>query len=186
MIECFIGTVGSGKTLSAVYECYQYYKQGYTVYTNIELKFPHTKLTKRVFDVLVKEKKGLQDAVIFIDEAHIWLDSRSSMMKKNKVITYFILQTRKRNVRMLVTTQHLGQVDKRLRDTIDILVFCRNMTNQTSLVKDASIPVYILQEYVFQWRDDMTPRKRSLYANPVFPLYDTSEIVDFTDDEEAT
>lgn len=192
MIICFVGTVGSGKTLSAVYECWKYYRVGHQIYTNIRLTFPPlpgTKnpimLSKRVFDTLIKEKTGLQDAIMFIDETHIWLDSRSSMRKKNKAITYFILQTRKRSVRMLCTTQHIGQVDKRLRDTIDILVNCKNLSNQTSIrnITDQNRPIYIMQEAVYQWKE-MQPRRTIIFANPVFPLFDTSEIVDLDDEEE--
>lgn len=192
MIIMYIGTVGSGKTLSAVYECWKYYKRGYQIYANIRLSFPHREgakepilLTKRVFDMLVKEKTGLQNAILLIDEVHIWLDSRSSMQKKNKAITYFILQTRKKSVRLLVTTQHAGQTDKRLRDTTDILVNCKNLSNQTSnrSEEDKNRPIYIMQESVFQWKE-MQPRRSIILANPMFPLYDTSEIVGFEDDEE--
>lgn len=98
------------------------------------------------------------------------------MQKKNKTITYFILQTRKRNVRLLVSTQHLHQIDKRLRDTIDILVFCRNMSNKTSTIT-ANKKTYIMQEYLFQWKD-APPKNKMLYANPIFPLFNTEEIID--------
>lgn len=161
------------------YEAYKYHLKGMTVYSNYHLNFPHIKLTKAVFDELLSDPVGLQDAVLCLDEIHIWIDSRSSMGKKNKIMTYFLLQTRKRNVRLLCTTQHLHQVDRRLRDTIDILVFCRNMTNKTSTVQDSSKDVYILQEYVFQWKDDARPRLKKLYANPIFSLFDTTEIVSF-------
>jgi hypothetical protein len=172
------------KTLSMVYEAYKYWKyHKYTVYSNIKLNFPHIRLTKKVFDRLVKEKVGLQNAVLLIDEIHIWLDSRSGMSKKNKSITYFILQTRKRNVRLLSTTQHLHQIDKRLRDSVDVLCFCKNISNKTSLV-DSKLETYILLEYFFQWVENATPMKRMIYANPVFPLYDTTEIVDMDEGEE--
>lgn len=183
MILAFVGTVGSGKTLSAVYECYQYYKRlGYTVYSNIGLNFPHVKLTRKVLDQLIKEKKGLQNAVLLMDEIHISVDSRSSMSKRNKAISYFILQTRKRNVRLLYTTQHLHQVDKRLRDTTDIICFCKNLSNKTSLVNNA-LHTYIMQEYLMQWKETAKPIQRQLYANPIFPLFDTTEIVDMEDEE---
>ena len=96
MIITFVGTVGSGKTLAMTYEAWKYYRQGFKVYSNYNLSFPHTKLTKAVFDGMIAHKEQLQDAVLCLDEIHVWLDSRSSMQKKNKVITYFILQTRKR------------------------------------------------------------------------------------------
>lgn len=179
MILSFIGTVGSGKTLSMTYEAWKYYKLGYRIFSNYHLEFPHTKLNWKILETMIAERTQLENAVIAIDEMHIWIDSRSSMEKKRKGITYFILQTRKANIRLLYTTQHLGQVDKRLRDTTDILVFCRNMTNKTSLVADDSVDVYIQQEFVYQWRENMKPAVKVIYANPVFKLFNTKEIVSF-------
>lgn len=180
MIITFIGTIGGGKTASAVYEAYKYHQLGYTVYSNIKLSFPSVSLTKEKFDDLVANDHQLQNAVLLLDEVHIWLDSRGSMKKKNRAITYFILQTRKRNIRMLCTTQHLHQVDKRLRDSVDILVFCRNMSNQTSTITNDQ-EVFIEQQYVYQWREDQKPKIKVIYINPLFQLYDTREIVSFTE-----
>lgn len=191
MIILFIGTVGSGKTLSMTWELYQYYCQGYQIYTNYRLKFPKLPgckepilLTKKLFDKMIKEKHQLQNAVLGLDEIHIWIDSRGSMEKKRKGITYFILQTRKRNVRLLASTQHPHQVDKRLRDSVDILSHCRNLTNQSSIVKDPKIKTYIMQESVFQWKEGMKPKGRILFANPIYPLFDTTEMIDMDEEEE--
>ena len=179
MIICFVGTVGGGKTLSMTIEAYKYHLRGMKIYSNYGLNFPHEKLTKTKFDALIANKTDLQDCVICIDEVHIWLDSRSSMKGKQKAITYFILQTRKRNVRFLCSTQHFHQVDKRLRDTTDVIVYCSNMTNKTSLVTKEQ--VLILQEYMFQYSKSPA-KKRVLHANKWFPLFDTTEIIDMTED----
>lgn len=185
MIIAFIGTVGSGKTLSAVYECYKYYRQGKRVFSNIHLKFPHIQLTFKRLMEMIRNKEELQDAVIFLDEVHIFIDARSSMKKRNKLVSYFILQTRKRNVRLLYTTQHLAQAEKRLRDTTDIICFCKNISDKTSLVNNPSTPLYIQQEYVMQWDEGVPPQRKIIIGNPVFPLYDTKQMIDdFDDDEE--
>lgn len=178
MIICFIGTVGSGKTISMTIEAYKYYKRGMSIYANYGLSFPHTKLDKQTFDRLIRDKESLQDCVILLDEVHIWLDSRSSMGKKNKAISYFLLQTRKRNVRLLCTTQHFHQIDKRLRDTTDVLVYCENMTNKTSLVTGGLTLIKL--EYFKQYSGEPSSTK-VLNVTPFFSLYDTTEIVDFTE-----
>jgi len=180
MIIGFIGTVGSGKTLGMTREGYKYHLKGMKVFANYGLDFPHEKLTSARFTELIQENTQLQDCVIMLDELHVWLDSRNSMKKKNKTITYFILQTRKRNVRLLYTTQHFDQVDKRLRNTTDILVFCRNVTNQKSITE---VGLTLLeQEYFFQYGH--SPARRYVYlANQWYDLYDTSEIIDFTDQD---
>lgn len=181
MIILFIGTVGGGKTVSMTYEGYQYYKKGMKIFSNYHLSYPHELLTKKRFDEMIEDNEQLQDAVIMLDELHIWLDSRNSMQGKNKAMTYFVLQTRKRNVRLLGTTQHFDQVDKRFRNSVDILVFCRNINNTTSLVQNDGLKdTYIHQEFTFQWTDKKN-RHRIIHANPLFKLYDTREIVSFTD-----
>lgn len=162
------------------FEAYKYYRRGFTVYANYKLHFPYVRLDKKQFDKMVKNKEELRNAVLCIDEAHMWLDSRNSMRQKNIGISYFILQTRKRNVRLLCTTQHLHQVEKRLRDTVDILTFCRNLSIQTATVVKG-VDVYIEQQSVYQWKDDMKPRVNILYANPVFKLFDTEEIIDLSE-----
>lgn len=185
MIIAYVGTVGGGKTCSAVYECYLYYRAGFKIYANIKLNFPHEPLThKRLFE-MIKNKEQLQDVVMLLDEIHIALDSRSSMKKRNRIMTYFLLQTRKRNVRLLYTSQHLHQCDKRLRDTTDIITFCKNISNKTSTVlSDPNEPCYISQEAIFQWREGAVPLVKVIHANPIYPLYDTREIVEFDDDED--
>lgn len=181
----FIGQVGSGKSLSLVYEAYKYYLRGHTVYSNIKLNFPFIPLTFGRLQQMIENKEQLQDAVLLIDECHVFIDSRNSMKKRNKIVSYFILQTRKRNVRLLYTTQHLAQVEKRLRDTTDIIVFNKNLSNQTSLVSSGEYkPTYIRQEFLFQWSDNPKPKTRVIYGDPVFSLYDTREIIDMEDDED--
>lgn len=167
------------------YEAYKYYLRGHTVYSNYKLNFPYVPLTFGKLQKMIENREELQDAVLVLDELYIHIDSRNSMKKRNKIMSYFILQTRKRNVRLLYTTQHLAQVEKRLRDTTDIIVFNKNLSNQTSLVaNDGSKPTYIKQEYLLQWADNPKPKTKIIYADPIFPLYDTREIIDMEDDED--
>lgn len=151
---------------------------GKTVYANLRLSFPHVQLTFAKLESMVNNKEDIQDAVILWDEAHIFLDSRSSMSKRNKIISWWILMTRKSNIRLVYTTQHLHQIEKRLRDTTDIICFCRNISDKSSTVAAGIPEVWIQQEYVMQWADDTTPLRRRLYGTPVFGLYDTKQVID--------
>ncbi len=164
------GGMGGGKTLSAVYECYQYYRNGMTVFSNIGLKFPHQPFTLNKFLEMTKDNNSMKNAVILIDEAHIWIDSRSSMSKRNKLISYLINQSRKRSIRILYTTQSFNLIEKRLRDRTDILTHCKKKTlNGVD---------YIIQESLIGVNEPQTKiRKRKLQAKPVYGLYDTDEIV---------
>lgn len=180
MLYTFIGQMGGGKTVTAVkiaYFCQQ--KYGQTVYSNIGLNFPHIKFTRKVFQELMKDKTKLQNVIILLDEMHVYFDSRSSMSKQNKQFSYFVNQTRKRNVTILGTTQSWRLVDVRYRQRVHKLTYCRNVS-----APDAKV-VTILCETVDPNEDHPSaPIKTQYVANPYFPLYDTNEIVDFTEEEE--
>jgi len=177
MIICFIGTVGSGKTLGMTREAHNYFRRGHTVYTNYGVTFPHVTLDSKRFQKMIEEREELQNCVICLDEVHVWIDSRTSMKKRQRMMTYFILQTRKRNVRLLVTTQHFDQIDKRLRNSVDILVFCKNLSNKSSLVVNDG---YTVLEQVSMEQYGLNPPLRQVYiANRYYQLFDTSEIIDF-------
>ena len=164
MIVGFVGARGSGKTLSMVLEAYRYQSIGYRVLSNIGLNFDHETYTGKDIERFASEKNNLKDSVLLVDEAHILLDSRTSVTKRNRIVSYFILQTRKRNVHLLYTTQSFHQIEKRLRDQTDILVECS--------FKDG---------YVQQKIHDVHKGRtiRGLFeAEPLFDLYDTNLIVD--------
>jgi hypothetical protein len=68
---------------------------------------------------------ALMDASILLDEGYIYLDSRTSSGKLNKLFGYFVVTCRKRGVDLYVCTHHIANVDKRLRHAVDIRGTCR-------------------------------------------------------------
>lgn len=62
---------------------------------------------------------------MLMDEMYQIADSRSSQTKLNKLFTYFIVQTRKRDVDLYVCTHSIENVDVRLRRAADIRGSCR-------------------------------------------------------------
>ncbi len=67
----------------------------------------------------------LEDCVLILDELYQIMDSRSSQTKINKLMTYFFVQTRKRNVDLILCTHHIDHIDKRAQRSIDIRISCR-------------------------------------------------------------
>jgi hypothetical protein len=127
----YFGTVRQGKTLSAVKELYKFYLDGKTIYSNIKLNFPYKPITTDMLLNIVESDLVLDDdSCMFIDEMHIWFDSRISSSKKSRIISYFLLQTGKMGKNtdfgliLLYTTQFRHQVDKRLRSLTDISIDC--------------------------------------------------------------
>lgn len=134
MIIVYVGNVRQGKTLGAVRELKKFYDSGYTIYSNTWLNFPFKTLTLDFLIDIVEKEIDLPDKTLFfIDEIHIWLDSRVSASKRNRIVSYFLLQTGKLGINtdygliLLATTQFTHLIDKRLKDLIDILSECEKI-----------------------------------------------------------
>ena len=127
MIGGFVGKMGSGKTLSMVRETLRYYAEGYKIYSNFHINIPYTPIDFNELMAMAESQEDFGNVVLLLDEVHIILDSRSSMSKKSKVISFWLNQTRKMGVKLFYTTQYLHQIDKRLRSGTDIIVLCDGM-----------------------------------------------------------
>lgn len=170
--------MGSGKTLSMVRQAYHYYLEGYKVLTNMALNFPHERITSKDVVQFAKHRKGLYNCVVLIDEIHIFLDSRRSASKKNLVGSYFITQTRKQKVKLLGTTQHRHQVDRRVRDNTDMFIDCEKQEVEIKDKHQETKKVLIITNHVHT-RERYA--KERFVGNKYFGLYDTEEII-FDDD----
>jgi len=124
MITGFVGPRGNGKTLLMVVRLLRRYRNGYKLFTNFGIRVKHEKLDAKRLAAMGTD---LRNCAIGVDEIHVLLDSRNSMKERNRILTYFILQTRKRNVVLFYTTQDEGQVDIRLRRNTDYWVYCRRL-----------------------------------------------------------
>lgn len=110
-----IGELGAGKTLCLTYMCYRNYLKGKKIFSNYELKFPHTKVKE--LDDLLNMKEGFAG----MDELWLWVDCRASASKKNRVISAILLKSRKRGIHICYVTQAFRQVDVRIRNVTDFI-----------------------------------------------------------------
>jgi hypothetical protein len=123
----FEGGLGSGKTLGMTFFLFmEKLVMLKKVYANYWLDIQYTPLD---MSEVLAEMADLKNVAIGIDEFHIFCDSRIAASKRNRLISYFALQTRKRNVALYFTTQFLDQVDKRLRRLVDYRIVCEALGN---------------------------------------------------------
>lgn len=171
MILGFEGGLGSGKTLGMTYYLFRDLDLGFEVYANYKLNFDYKKLN--VLELLESDV-DLQNISIGIDEITVFLDCRKSSSKMNRLISYFILQTRKRNVNLYYTTQDFTMVDIRLIRHTQIQVLCEKIFDENGKELET------LRKYtVFDFRN---PRhvKNIVFNMPIedkFGLFDTNEII---------
>lgn len=170
MIIGFVGKVGSGKTLLMTYFLYKYFNRDWRIMTNYGLKFKHQ---KAIFETFQDLHIDLKHVGLGIDEIHLWMDSRTSMKKRNRVFSYFITQSRKRNLIFYWTSQRFGQVDKRLRENTDYLFSCKKVKRGNTVYIKATMTDM----------DNGKTRKVVVRGNPIFDLYDTHEIVNPVEDD---
>lgn len=173
---------GSGKTLSLVKFAYERWLKGQKIYTNFNLSFSKnneriTMLDIKFFEDYTTSKLNFKDAIVLIDEAHVFFDSRNAMMKRNKIFSRFVTQSRKRGVDLCISTQdkspelffRSGQVELRLRKLTDYVIFCECIK-----VKGEKIIVNTVCD-----RYGAPLKKTITKARPYYKLYDTYELVDF-------
>lgn len=163
------GDVGSGKTLIATCMAaddemendrpiYSNYKLNLTNY--IEL-FPETLNT-------LEDKSSL----ILIDEAYIWLESRTSGKEINRYLTYILFQLRKRKLDIILTNQLLETIDTRFRQMRNFQIECERIGP-----KDDPIAFkYLIGEVNTKRRKK--PKTLTMpvsVARKIYPLFDTHE-----------
>ena len=120
------GVMGSGKSLTAATLAKLDHDNGRQIISNNQYKFPYTKFDTAYFiEHMVNADEELTNVTFVLDEAYLFLDSRNSQTKLTKLFTYFIAQTRKRNVDMYICIHHIDTVDKRLRRAFDVRGTCR-------------------------------------------------------------
>lgn len=192
-----IGEMRSGKTLMMTLLLHDDMIKKRKVLSNYNLNFKSELLNVNELDLAIRKKNTdyFSDKSIGIDEIHVFMDSRGSMQKRNKMMSYFITQSGKLDSTVYWTSQFLRQVDVRLRINTQILykteryiiknhkkVLLRQDDKRTDFFIDAK--KYFLKDtrkglaYIYE--------KTITLMNPhkYFYLYDTTERVYYEETEE--
>ncbi len=185
MIVGIIGDRGCGKTLSMAKTVMEMLKKGRQIYTNFHLNKKHIpkKYHKQLHLIDNKFLKDYKDfklykCCLFIDEIYIYIDARMSGSKKNRIWSYFINQTRKRDVDLYFTTQFFRQVEIRLRMNTEFFVFPAKIT------KKGSTDIYIYNK-IYAYKNNLKlVGVENFLGNDYFDVYDTDEIIALDEEED--
>lgn len=184
-ITAFLGEMSSGKTLFMSMMAYYWHKfYGKTIYSNYNLTFPFKPITDDFFMDFMNPKWNLHDCILIVDELTVHMDARCSMSKKNKMYSYFILQSKKRNVKLYFTAQVFRQVDLRLRNHTYYTVFPavytiknyegKQVVARKSREDDATPYDFVVYEIM---RRDGKTMKSWMFCRWAYNLFDTREII---------
>jgi hypothetical protein len=165
MIIGIEGGIGQGKTLAMTYFALQEYRElQKRLVCNYHLKdIPFRYVSFQEFLTEALSEQDYRDTAICLDEAHVWVDSRTSQKKTNLLFTYLMLQTGKADVNLYYTTQDFGQVDKRLRQRTDIAIQVTRRGDRHKLK---------IEDYTCDIRKTVL-----LNGADIWPFYDTREVV---------
>lgn len=154
-----MGKMGTGKTLSMTALAGFVHKHtGAPIYANYELKnVPYTPIKE------IRQLWKAENGIFLFDEIWISMDSRN--WANNVRMTHWVNQTRKKKLLVMYTTQHISQVEMRVRNATDILVYTEKKHGQHWLT-------FIDYQYGLIGR-------RYLLSNPKvwYNFYNTFEVV---------
>lgn len=118
MLIGVVGKMGQGKTLSMTVlgmALSMFSKK--PLFANYTLnKFEYNKIEK------LNDLWEANSGIVMLDE--LWLTMDSRLWKDNVKLSRWLNQTRKKDLIILYTTQHISQVDIRIRRATDWLIVC--------------------------------------------------------------
>lgn len=151
MIATVEGRVGQGKTLTATaFSILDWIRAGKKIVANYNIildnmnydfdyegnkvgynpkKIVHEEdfinFDYNMFVDAMEENTTLFDTTVVIDEAYLFADARMTQSGFNRLMSYFVLQSRKRDVNIYFTTQQFENIDSRLRRNVDMRILSR-------------------------------------------------------------
>lgn len=162
MLTIICGTMGSGKTLLST--ILAYHSKYDCIVSNYHIKFEHKTVLE--FDIKKFINAEYENCCLLLDEAYSYLESRISGSDLNRLISYILFQSRKKNIDMYLTAQLISTLDLRFRNLCDFyIVATKNMNyfeyNILNVYSNQSKTIYINKSK----------------CNNFFQLYDTNEII---------
>jgi hypothetical protein len=168
------GLQGSGKTLFATrYVLKNFCMRGlyHEAFSNVKILPFNGREVTMLDREMFKHLADVTNAVVVIDEAYLWMDSRTSVSKENRSISYLILQSRKRKFDVIWCAQLVSSVDKRLRESSETWIKCMKGKTGFRYAVMKRRP-WLGGWYLARWLN--LPYER---AKDIFPYFDTNQIV---------
>ena len=185
-----LGRRGSGKSLVGCHFCAQAAKKGRRIYfsppglltlgENGRAGFPPETTIPLDLEALVMLDEELTDALIFLDEIQVLLNSRRSMTFGNYMLSNFLTQIRKRRATLLYTSQFAHSLDFNLREQTDVHMQCRALVDGEVIEVMARDTWGTISKTPFVLNQRMDTRAKALFTlrhgRSLWHLYDTNAV----------
>lgn len=114
-----MGKMGAGKTLAqSALATFLHQTTGLPLFANYELQD-----AQMITDM--GQVWDMEQAIFCFDE--IWLSADSRLWQDNVALTRWVNQTRKKKLLIFYTTQHISQVEMRIRKATDVLIYAQKL-----------------------------------------------------------
>lgn len=147
MIRIYTGTPGSGKSLHAINRVVDYLRADKNVIANFPIKYndlkprhqggkyfyvPNEAITVDYlyqFNNLYHKSEEEGQTLLIVDEASVKFNCRTSMDKDRMAFLTFFAQHRKFGFDIVLISQNMKQIDRQIRDLIELEVIHRKLNN---------------------------------------------------------
>jgi hypothetical protein len=192
-VSILYGQPGTGKTTAATQKAIDYAVQGRRVYANYPIDFApitrraKTNLSKASCWVIpdrptredLEQLKGGEteekSALLIIDEAGMWLNTRAWSSDKSRMeVIDWLTQSRKRGFDVMLIAQHPNMLDKQVRDgCIELFGRCRNMA-KVKILGLFRLPRFHICRFQFDMSPSSPVLERFIYrGSDAHQTYDT-------------
>lgn len=122
-----VGELGAGKTLSLTFLAWKnWFYRRKKLYSNYHLyKLPY------IYVDTIEKLDMMREGFFVSDEFWLWIDSRTTRSRMNKVVADILLKSRKRGLTYCFTAQLLDLLDKRVRKVMDFSAYPILNPNET-------------------------------------------------------
>lgn len=164
-----VGPQGSGKTTIGVYNAlFMSYNYHCPIWSNINIKLP------KYHRIKLDDFLNVPEYIYFlVDEANRYADARKSMSWDNLITTDLVQELRKIHIEATFCTQLDSQVDVRIRDQCDIVIFCLPRYKEST----DDFGYYIVHLSPIEWGEIRILSYEFAY-HYLFPYFDSYERVD--------
>lgn len=194
MIRCYTGVPGSGKSLHSIRKILDFLKAGKNVIANFPLKInelddekytgryfyvPNEKITVDYlyqFYTMYHEDDEENQTLLMIDEASVKFNCRGFMDRDRLTFCSFFAQHRKFGYSIVLVCQNLRQIDRQIRDLVELEVIHRKLNNY-SYYRILPFPLFVAIEKNLALKEK-NEHEFFLYSRKIGRLYDT--FYDFT------
>lgn len=176
MMIVLTGKMRHGKTLiMTVFAKISEYFDERKIHSNYEIKLPNyiPLDLKKLFN------NQINDAIIYLDEAYTYLESRVSTSDMNKAMSYILFQSGKRNLDMILSAQDFSTIDVRFRKQTDYQIKCKRVRNsefngfEYKIFINSMNPKTLEREFRYIKSLKLSFNEAKKY----FPLYNTFEVI---------